>query len=75
VCIDLGISFTFLEKSVGGYFSVPARTQIWWDLIPTDIDGDPQSGGLGLVDPRDLGDGVADDRWAISECSRTCMCH
>ena len=28
-------------------------------LIPTDIDGDPQSVGPGLVDPRDLG--VADD--------------
>ena len=44
-----------VQASVGGYFSVPARTQIWWDLIPTDIDGDPQSVGPGLVDPRDLG--------------------
>ena len=40
-----------VEGHVGGYISVPARTQISWDLIPTDIDGDPQSVGPGLVDP------------------------
>ena len=45
-----------VEGHVGGYISVPARTQISWDLIPTDIDGDPQSVGPGLVDP------AADDR-------------
>jgi hypothetical protein len=44
------------EAPVGGYISVPARTQISWDLIPTDIDGDLRRVGPGLVDP------AADDR-------------